>query len=108
MILAPLFLDEEAAAVFVGVGVTTFRSEVAAGLWPPAVRRGTRGRRLTWYRPALEEAAAWLAKGGKRPALARDISLPQDAPAPPPPGVSPEAAGDAIRRIRDAARRDRA
>jgi hypothetical protein len=105
VILAPLFLDEEQAAAFLGVGSTLFRAEVEAGIWPPAVRRGARGRRLTWYRPALEEAAARLATG--RFPVARDVAPPQDA-RPPAAGIPPEAAKAAIGRIKDAARRVRA
>ncbi len=56
--LAPLFLSREQAAEFVGVSARVFDAEVAAGLWPKAVRRGAKEGALTWYRPALEAMAA--------------------------------------------------
>lgn len=104
MLLAPIFLSEEEAAAFVGVGVTTFREEVEARMWPAAVRRGRLGRRLTWYRPALEEAAARIATAG-RGVPERPSPPARKDPPPPIGGPSPEAARDAIARIRKAAKK---
>jgi len=58
--LVPLYLSAEEAAAFLGVSARTFAEEVAQGWWPTARRRGAKGGRLTWYRPALEAAAAAL------------------------------------------------
>ena len=58
--LVPLYLSAEEAAAFLGVSPRTFADEVANGWWPSARRRGAKGGRLTWYRPALEAAAAAL------------------------------------------------
>lgn len=54
----PLYLSRAEAARYVGVGESLFDAEVAAGIWPPPTRRGSKGGRVTWYRPALERAAA--------------------------------------------------
>jgi hypothetical protein len=51
------FLTREQAASYVGVGVTTFDGEVRAGIWPPAMRRGTKTSALTWDRKLLDRAA---------------------------------------------------
>lgn len=72
----PLMLSMQQAAEYVGVSVDVFTDEVAAGLWPPAIRRGAKGGRLTWYRPALEAAAA---------ALAASATHGRPEPKPPPP-----------------------
>jgi hypothetical protein len=56
----PLYLSRDEAARYVGVSPTLFDDEVAAGLWPQPVRRGSgtqRAGRVTWYRPDLEAAA---------------------------------------------------
>ena len=73
----PRGLSEQEAAAYVGVGVTTFRQEVDAGLWPQPERRGKKGGRKVWDReeidlawnrrkklndkpdPLLERARAW-------------------------------------------------
>jgi hypothetical protein len=46
--LAPRFLSVGQAAAYVGVSADTFLEEVALGWWPAALRRGAKGRRLTW------------------------------------------------------------
>ena len=61
----PLYLSREEAARYVGVSPTLFDQEVEQGLWPAATRRGKKDTRVTWYRPALEDAAA-LREGGGR------------------------------------------
>jgi len=61
----PLYFSREEAARYVGVGSTLFDSEVARGLWPHPTRRGAKGGRLTWYRPALDRAAAERETGGQ-------------------------------------------
>lgn len=53
----PRLLSHEEAARYVGVSVDVFDTEVRAGVWPPAQRRGERGGRLTWDRLALDRAA---------------------------------------------------
>jgi len=55
--LAPRFLSVAQAAAYVGVSADTFLEEVALGWWPAALRRGAKGRRLTWDRLALDAAA---------------------------------------------------
>jgi hypothetical protein len=55
--LAPRFLSVCQAAAYVGVSADTFLEEVALGWWPAALRRGAKGRRLTWDRLALDAAA---------------------------------------------------
>jgi hypothetical protein len=55
--LAPRFLSVCQAAAYVGVSVDTFLGEVALGWWPAALRRGAKGRRVTWDRLALDAAA---------------------------------------------------
>jgi hypothetical protein len=55
--LAPRFLSVGQAAAYVGVSADTFLEEVALGWWPAALRRGSKGRRLTWDRLALDAAA---------------------------------------------------
>ncbi|MEK9967773.1 MAG: hypothetical protein VW600_01470 [Ferrovibrio sp.] len=52
----PRGLSEEQAAAYVGVSVGTFRSEVEAGIWPPADRRGPEGKRKVWDRTLLDQA----------------------------------------------------
>lgn len=61
--LPPRFLRAEQAAAYLGVSVDTFRAEVAAGMWPPPIRRGA--RTLTWDRLALDKAADTLMLSGK-------------------------------------------
>jgi predicted DNA-binding transcriptional regulator AlpA len=51
------FLSIERAAEYVGVSVATFREEVEAGMWPGPVRRGKKGRAVTWDVRALDLAA---------------------------------------------------
>jgi len=53
----PRMLGREEAARYLGVSDDVFDQEVRAGLWPPALRRGARGGRLTWDRLALDRAA---------------------------------------------------
>lgn len=53
----PRILSRDQAATYVGVSTTLFDREVAAGKWPPPVRRGEKGGRLTWDRLALDRAA---------------------------------------------------
>ncbi len=55
--LAPRFLSVCQAAAYVGVSADTFLGEVVLGWWPEALRRGAKGRRLTWDRLALDAAA---------------------------------------------------
>lgn len=59
----PLYLSRDQAAAYVGVSPNTFDTEVKEGRWPAAVNRGAKQTRLTWYRPALEQAAAALNGG---------------------------------------------
>jgi hypothetical protein len=54
----PLLLGREEAARYVGVSADVFDDEVACGMWPPPMRRGTKGGRLTWHRPSLDASAA--------------------------------------------------
>lgn len=105
----PLLLSREEAAAYLGVSADTFAAEINAGLWPQAIRRGDSGRRLTWYRPALDAAAAQLATS------ARAGAPPPPEPAPPPvdekspqpvAGVTPEEVR-ALRERVDAARKNR-
>jgi predicted DNA-binding transcriptional regulator AlpA len=51
------FLSIQEAAAYVGVSVSTFKLEVASGMWPQPVRRGAAGRSLTWDVRALDVAA---------------------------------------------------
>lgn len=60
----PLYLSREEAARYVGVSPTLFDSEVAAGMWPAPVKRGEKGGRVTWYRPAIDRHAAGREAGG--------------------------------------------
>lgn len=53
----PRFLSREDAAAYVGVSPNTFDTEVKAGLWPPAMRRGAKLRAVTWDRHALDAMA---------------------------------------------------
>lgn len=53
----PRLLSHEEAARYVGVSAQVFDQECRAGLWPPALRRGNSGGRLTWDRLALDRAA---------------------------------------------------
>jgi hypothetical protein len=55
--LAPRFLSVGQAAAYLGVSADTFLEEVALGWWPAALRRGAKGRRVTWDRLALDAAA---------------------------------------------------
>jgi hypothetical protein len=67
--LVPRFLREDEAAAYLGVSVAAFQREVAAGMWPPAVRRGAapgkRGAVLTWDRHLLDRAADALSRIGE-------------------------------------------
>lgn len=47
----PRWLSADEAATYVGVSVNFFRKEVAAGLWPKPIARGSR---LTWDRKAID------------------------------------------------------
>jgi len=54
----PRYLSREEAARYVGVSTAVFETEVARGIWPSAMRRGSRGGGpLTWDRIALDKAA---------------------------------------------------
>jgi hypothetical protein len=53
----PRWLSEKLAAAYLGVGVSLFRQEVAAGKWPRAERRGSKGGLLTWDRHLLDRAS---------------------------------------------------
>lgn len=53
----PLYLSRDEAARYVGVSPNTFDREVELGMWPEPVTRGAKDGRLTWYRPAIEQAA---------------------------------------------------
>jgi hypothetical protein len=53
----PRFLTRAEAAAHLGVGVTTFDAEVRDGVWPPAMRRGTKTSALTWDRRLLPPIA---------------------------------------------------
>jgi hypothetical protein len=83
--LAPRFLSVGQAAAYVGVSADTFLKEVALGWWPAALRRGSKGRRLTWDRLALDAAAD------------RHTGLAAPHPHDPPPGA------EAARRAAEAA-----
>lgn len=61
----PLMLSVDQAAVYVGLSPTMFRTAVKNGLFPEPVRARMFGKRVLWYRPALDRAAADLA--GERP-----------------------------------------
>jgi excisionase family DNA binding protein len=55
----PLLLSDEQAAAYLGVSRETFRKAVDTGDFPRPVR--SLGRRILWYRPGLDRAAAELA-----------------------------------------------
>jgi predicted DNA-binding transcriptional regulator AlpA len=57
MSFAPRFLSKEEAAHYLGVGSSTFDHEVKSGIWPQPLRRGKKGRQVTWDRTALDIAA---------------------------------------------------
>lgn len=61
----PLYLSRDEAARYVGVSPNVFDDEVTAGAWPAASRRGIKGGRVTWYRPALDAAAQARETGGE-------------------------------------------
>lgn len=61
--LPPRFLRADQAAAYLGVSADTFKAEVAAGMWPQPIRRGS--RTLTWDRQALDKAADALMLSGK-------------------------------------------
>jgi hypothetical protein len=67
------FLTRDQAAAYLGVGATTFNQEVQAGIWPPAMKRGTKGSALTWDIKLLDRAADRL--GGLLAAEASDAGL---------------------------------
>ncbi len=96
----PLFLSRDEAAAFVGVGADVFADEVSAGLWPEPVRRGAKGGKLTWFRPALVEAAHRLARH-------QPVTPPAPEPPPPPANATTEADQKIVERIR-AQSKDRA
>jgi hypothetical protein len=50
----PRCLSRDEAARYVGVSVPVFDDEVRAGIWPPGMRRGRDGNRLTWDRNVLD------------------------------------------------------
>lgn len=53
----PRLLSRDEAARYVGVCSAVFDEEVKRGIWPPALRRGGKGGRLTWDRIMLDRAA---------------------------------------------------
>lgn len=55
----PLMLSDEQAAAYVGLSRESFRRAVDSGDYPHPVR--SHGRRVLWYRPGLDQAAAELA-----------------------------------------------
>ena len=57
----PRFANIVEAARYVGVSVSTFREEVERGIWPPGMRRGRKGRAVTWDVRALDASADRLA-----------------------------------------------
>lgn len=57
----PRVLEDELAAAYVGLGVSTFRREVAAGRAPAAIHL-TKGR-VGWDRAALDRWVDQLAAG---------------------------------------------
>jgi len=77
--LTPRFLSREQAAAYVGVGATVFDAEVAAGVWPQAMRRGARDGRLTWDRHLID---AWAdrASGLHQLASAPTLTVPAAQP----------------------------
>lgn len=54
----PLYLSRDEAARYVGVSPSLFDIEVKQGLWPAGEYRGQKNGRITWYRPAIDAAAA--------------------------------------------------
>jgi predicted DNA-binding transcriptional regulator AlpA len=78
--LTPRFLSREQAAAYVGVGATVFDAEVAAGVWPQAMRRGARDGRLTWDRHLID---AWADRASGLHQLASAPSPPVPADQPP-------------------------
>jgi hypothetical protein len=56
--IPPLYLTREEAARYVRVSVRLFDAEVRAGKWPAPEMRGAAGSKPTWYRPAIDAAAA--------------------------------------------------
>jgi hypothetical protein len=53
----PRWLSEDLAAAYVGVSQTTFRHEIAAGVWPKPRRAGRHGGRNVWDRHSLDRAS---------------------------------------------------
>ena len=50
----PRYLNQSEAAQYVGVSETTFKNEVASGIWPQPMRRGSKDTRRTWDRRLLD------------------------------------------------------
>lgn len=55
----PAMLSDEQAAAYVGLSREMFRKAVDAGDYPQPVR--SHGKRVLWWRPGLDRAAAALA-----------------------------------------------
>lgn len=114
--MEPRYLSREEAAAYLGVSPDTFDSEVLAGQWPAARRRGAKGTRLTWDRRMLDAYADHAAGIGPAP-HAEPVAQPDPLPIvaagihaprhnPHPQKLTAEAA--ALRGLSDAAPRHRA
>ena len=57
----PRWLDAGASAEYVGVSRSHYLAEVAAGTWPPPVRRSIRV--VLWDRLALDQTSDRMSKG---------------------------------------------
>ena len=80
----PRCLSRDEAARYVGVSVPVFDDEVRAGVWPPGMRRGRDGSRLTWDRNVLDSCLdsrlGLMAGQAPGASVAADAPLaPQDA-----------------------------
>ena len=67
--LSPRFLSRPQAASYLGVSERLFDAEVARGMWPPPLRRGSR---VTWDVRQLDAAADRLAGIGGVASVAVD------------------------------------
>jgi hypothetical protein len=91
----PRMLGREEAARYLGVSDDVFDQEVRAGLWPPALRRGLRGGRLTWDRLALDRAAD-RASGLDQPAFEQGVEARETARA-----AAKDATLEAVKRYKE-------
>ncbi|AWJ86303.1 hypothetical protein TSH58p_22545 (plasmid) [Azospirillum sp. TSH58] len=74
----PRMLSREQAAAYLGVSDRMFDQEVAAGIWPRGIPRGT-GKRLTWDRHLIDrfaDALSGLDEGG---AYEDDLAIRREA-----------------------------